>query len=71
MVLLRLNQFESAAMVASMLIDDASHPLPKDLLVKVLYRRGLASKSVGNINAALADFSAAVQFSPSQRNIAA
>uniref|UniRef100_A0A0A9VZS2 Peptidyl-prolyl cis-trans isomerase FKBP42 n=1 Tax=Lygus hesperus TaxID=30085 RepID=A0A0A9VZS2_LYGHE len=71
MVLLKQSQYETAALAATMLLDDEEYPLPEDLLVKVLYRRGLASKNMGNIDAALADFKAAVQFSLPTHNVAA
>lgn len=71
MTLLKLHEYESASHVATMLLQDSTTVLSPDLTVKVLFRRGLASKGLGHIDAALSDLQAALQLSPNQRNPAA
>lgn len=71
MTLVKQQRAEDARLVATMLLQDELCPLPTDLKVKVLYRRGLASKALGDREAALADFRAAVFFSPQKDNPAA
>ncbi|CAJ1034594.1 conserved hypothetical protein [Leishmania braziliensis MHOM/BR/75/M2904] len=68
MVCIRMHEYDAARAVATMLLQDAAVALPEDLKVKVLYRRGLASKALNNRTAALADFNAAVHFSKDHRN---
>ncbi|KAK7198486.1 hypothetical protein NESM_000809100 [Novymonas esmeraldas] len=71
MVCIRMQEYDAARAVATMLLQDAAVALPDDLKVKVLYRRGLASKALNERGAALADFIAAVHFSKDQQNPAA
>ncbi|ORC87470.1 uncharacterized protein TM35_000222690 [Trypanosoma theileri] len=74
MVFLRLQRPEEARIMATLLLqqpDSTASPLPNDLKVKVLYRRGLASRALGDNESALCDFRAAVQLSPGQRNLQA
>ncbi|CAG9580530.1 conserved hypothetical protein [Leishmania major strain Friedlin] len=68
MVCIRMHEYDAARSVATMLLQDAAVALPEDLKVKVLYRRGLASKALNDRAAALADFKAAVHFSKDHRN---
>ncbi|CAJ1991938.1 Tetratricopeptide repeat-containing protein [Leishmania donovani] len=68
MVCIRMHEYDAARAVATMLLQDAAIALPEDLKVKVLYRRGLASKALNDRAAALADFKAAVHFSKDHRN---
>ncbi|GET91718.1 hypothetical protein, conserved [Leishmania tarentolae] len=68
MVCIRMHEYDSARAVATMLLQDAAIALPDDLKVKVLYRRGLASKALNDRDAALADFKAAVHFSKDNSN---
>lgn len=70
MTFIRMHDYDGARLVATMLLQDAAVALPEDLKVKVLYRRGLASKSLGDKEAALADFKAALYFSKNQINAA-
>lgn len=71
MTFIRMHDYDAARFVATMLLQDAAIALPEDLKVKVLYRRGLASKFLGDKTAALADFKAALHFSKDQNNAAA
>ncbi|CCW60284.1 unnamed protein product [Phytomonas sp. EM1] len=71
MCYIRLKNFDDASLVASMMLEDKVFPLEGDLKVKVLYRRGLVAKALGNKEAALADFRAAIHFSPDKKNPAA
>ncbi|KPA85029.1 putative mitochondrial hypothetical protein [Leptomonas pyrrhocoris] len=68
MTFIRMRDYDAARFVATMLLQDAAIALPEDLKVKVLYRRGLASKSLGDADAALSDFKAALHFSPDHSN---
>ncbi|KAH9578810.1 hypothetical protein LSM04_005257 [Trypanosoma melophagium] len=74
MVFLRLQRPEEARMAATLLLqgpDSTASELPADLKVKVLYRRGLASRALGDVDSALCDFRAAVQLSPGKMNLEA
>lgn len=71
MVLIRMKEYHDARALASRLLDDPLEPLPQLLQVKVVYRRGLASKALGDVDAALADMRAAVQLSENKANPAA
>lgn len=74
MAFIKQHQYADARLVATMLLQedaDRGCPVDPDLKVKVLYRRGLASKALGEKEAALADFKAAVQLSPAQKNVMA
>lgn len=71
MAFLKLQQYDDARMVATMLLEERLHPLNDDLKVKVLHRRGLASKALSEADAAIADFKAALHFSPNHENSAA
>ncbi|KAG5470373.1 hypothetical protein LSCM4_03069 [Leishmania orientalis] len=68
MVCIRMHEYDAARAVATMLLQDAAVALPDDLKVKVLYRRGLASKALNDRAAALADFNAALHFSKDHKN---
>jgi tetratricopeptide (TPR) repeat protein len=68
MAFIRMHDYDAARFVATMLLQDAAVALPEDLQVKVLYRRGLASKFLGDKEAALADFEAALHFSKDGSN---
>ncbi|KAG5470788.1 hypothetical protein LSCM1_02038 [Leishmania martiniquensis] len=68
MVCIRMHEYDAARAVATTLLQDAAVALPDDLKVKVLYRRGLASKALNDRAAALADFNAAMHFSKGHKN---
>ncbi|KAG5496442.1 hypothetical protein JKF63_02744 [Porcisia hertigi] len=68
MVCIRMHEYDAARAVATMLLQDAAIALPEDLKVKVLYRRGLASRALDDREAALADFNAALHFSKDHKN---
>nr|CCC96120.1 unnamed protein product [Trypanosoma congolense IL3000] len=71
LVFLKLQRPEEARMLATFLLQDETHPVQGEMKVKALYRRGLASQEVGDVESALCDFRAAVACSPGQRNPAA
>lgn len=68
MVCIRMHEYDAARAVATMLLQDAAIALPEDLKVKVLYRRGLASKALNDRESAMADFNAALHFSKDHKN---
>ncbi|KPI84593.1 hypothetical protein ABL78_6354 [Leptomonas seymouri] len=70
MTFIRLRDYNSARHVATMLLEDAAAFMKDDLRVKVLYRRGLASKFLADRGAALADFKAALHLSQGQLAVA-
>ncbi|CCW68448.1 unnamed protein product [Phytomonas sp. Hart1] len=71
MCYIKLKNFDDASLVASFMLDDKAFPLESDLKVKVLFRRGLSAKALDKKEAALADFRAAMELSPGQKNPAA
>lgn len=71
MAFIKQHQYADARLVATMLLQedaDRGCPVGDELKVKVLYRRGLASKALGEMDAALSDFKAAVLLSPGRKN---
>ncbi|CBH18722.1 hypothetical protein, conserved [Trypanosoma brucei gambiense DAL972] len=71
LVFLKLKRPEEARMLATFLLQDEACPVRGELKVKALYRRGLASQDIGDLESALCDFRAAVECSPGQSNPAA
>ncbi|EPY40521.1 hypothetical protein AGDE_03407 [Angomonas deanei] len=68
MTLIKLSQYDDARLVATVLLQDEQYPLAPDLKVKLLYRRGIASKQLGDKSSAISDFKSAIHFSPDQKN---
>lgn len=63
----KLQRYQEACLVATELLEEHDS-LPLNLKAKILYRRGLASKALGNGEGASLDFQAAIHFSPGNRN---
>lgn len=68
--LYKLQQYQEACLLATEILESKtpSAPLPDTVRVKVLHRRGLASKALGQAAAAAMDFKAAIHFSPGRQN---